>query len=1402
MPTLNQKLLLRVLLVVVVLGAGLAVLHHVQAGHAPDALLWQANAAAEKGKTDKAIFYMRQYLEFRPDDHDTAIRLADLMLERAYSPKDLTNVHFIYERVLREEPQRSDVGRKLVTLCLRMGRHADALTHAERLLKEAPNDGALLAQVAECQLAQNRPLEAKLSFERAIAVAPDNIRSYELLSRLLVRQLNRPKDAGPILDRMVQSNSSDPTAFLVRAEYLKGQNRLDECLRDLDRVFVLDPENGEALVMSAEVLQARGEVRRAKQALRDAITLYPRYAAGYRALSWLELLSGNQADARTTLERGIAILPDAPELLTPLADLWLDQGEFDRVEDAIRTLESRKDSAVRVSYLRGRVLMKQGKWNEALAVLDTLRTEATGLPGLAAQLNLLIAGCQERRADREHQIEALKRALAADPNHLGARVALANAHLSAGRFEDALKEYQTAAKSPFAGLGVQVTSVRLRLAWARMTDAPAKEWKEIGDSLARFREQYRLAIEPVVLTAEWLAARGEFSQAIKLLRDEVAARPGDPRLWIVLAEFAGRGQGTLAGADAVAAGQLAAGESIELRLARARLFADDVQPGRERRIARLEELSTMASDVDRARLLCALAEIYAGLHDEAGLKRMLTETAARNTNDQSSRRQLFVLALETADVAAQARWRDEVRRVEGPDGKSTALLEAIHAARSASAGDRRHTEWQDLARSVLAATPDHADAHLLMALNAEKRGDAPGAAAHYETAADLDVTSIANQEARLGFYLRNGQEETAQRVLARLQADPRVTPSKFRVIVEGAISQGGPDALSNCLSWLAGQIKREPRSAIWAGRILENRGKVTDALAVYRQIAETQPAFADGWSARLLASARLGDAEVAATMAGAAKALDRKAFFGVCAECGSAVRAKVPSWSPPVTTADDRRAYAEACISACEARGRLEDAMPVLMSIAEDKDARPEDAAWARRTIAVLTAALGTPDQKRDAIGTLRDAVERPMSVAESRSRLAALGVALRSVSGDDRRLVVREMIGLTSGIVRDPTATSNDWFQLAQLHRMAGDRPAARKCLQELSKREPNNLFYLAVNVDDLLSEGKLEEARPLAMRLVDGTADVRVAAALARFHTLANDTSAALEVIDKFVRAADAGTTDGMARQRQAAELLDQLTRMSSSKGLSGSKRLLDGATERYRASLRGFPEAVTQMAALLAFHGEVQQAFEELERQKVRLSPAALATAGVAVLRSGHASPRQFQTVKTWIDEALVAMPEAMALKLNLGELHALRQDFATAEQVYRDVLKTDPKNLVALNNLAWILAPRPESADQALKYADRAIELYGATGEMLDTRARILISAGKYERAVADLNDAIGQGGTPLRFFHLALAQLRMQRPDDAVRTFREARARGLDPKSIHPNDLPTYKALSTRADAVQ
>jgi tetratricopeptide (TPR) repeat protein len=219
---------------------------------------------------------------------------------------------------------------------------------------------------------------------------------------------------------------------------------------------------------------------------------------------------------------------------------------------------------------------------------------------------------------------------------------------------------------------------------------------------------------------------------------------------------------------------------------------------------------------------------------------------------------------------------------------------------------------------------------------------------------------------------------------------------------------------------------------------------------------------------------------------------------------------------------------------------------------------------------------------------------------------------------------------------------------------------------------------------------------------------------------------------------------------------------------------------------------------MAALMAFAGQVQPAFEELDRQRVRLSAATLATAGVAVIRTGRATPEQVRKVKGWIETALLKAPDSLPLRLNLGELLALQGNFAAAEPVYRDVLKADPKDLLALNNLAWILAARPEESAEALALVDQAIAIGGVSSEVLDTRARILISAGRYDAAIADLADAQGPGGTPLQYFHLALAYQQMGNTAEAAKAFREGRARGLDARMIHPADGPAYQALAGRS----
>src|SRR5262245_4042847 len=132
MPTINKRFLLVLVLVASALTGALVGAHTIQADRIPDALRQQADRAAEQGKPDAAVHYLRQYLEFRPDDVDARERLATLLKERdSADPSDLL---LLYDKILRADPGRQAVRRDALALSLRIGRYNDAETHAEALL--------------------------------------------------------------------------------------------------------------------------------------------------------------------------------------------------------------------------------------------------------------------------------------------------------------------------------------------------------------------------------------------------------------------------------------------------------------------------------------------------------------------------------------------------------------------------------------------------------------------------------------------------------------------------------------------------------------------------------------------------------------------------------------------------------------------------------------------------------------------------------------------------------------------------------------------------------------------------------------------------------------------------------------------------------------------------------------------------------------------------------------------------------------------------------------------------------------------------------------------------------------------------------------------------------------------
>jgi Flp pilus assembly protein TadD len=147
----------------------------------------------------------------------------------------------------------------------------------------------------------------------------------------------------------------------------------------------------------------------------------------------------------------------------------------------------------------------------------------------------------------------------------------------------------------------------------------------------------------------------------------------------------------------------------------------------------------------------------------------------------------------------------------------------------------------------------------------------------------------------------------------------------------------------------------------------------------------------------------------------------------------------------------------------------------------------------------------------------------------------------------------------------------------------------------------------------------------------------------------------------------------------------------------------------------------------------------------------------------------------------------------LYFQLAALRDLRGDLPGAEELCRKALEQEPRNVVVLNNLAWLLSQNGKGTE-GLTVINRAIELAGPRAELLDTRATVYLSLNRGDLAIADLEAANLDGSTPTRYFHLAQAQRLVNNSKEALAQLQKATKSGLKKEHLHPVERAAYDKL--------
>lgn len=1330
---------------------GVYSMHRLQAGNIAEALLWQANQAEKDGKLPRAAKYLGRYLEFRREDLDEREHLGMIL-----SDPRLANTHqrrararFVIEQVLAKDPHRHGLRQRLAENLIAGRSFTDAKEHLNYLEKHHADSAEIPYLVGLWHEAQGQPVPAVEAFRRAIRIDAGKTEAY-------VRLVNA----------------------LKRADFGKEARHTQEIERLLVVALEKAPTDPGVLSLAAQHAQEQGNARIALKHLEEGLKHHPGEPRLYLALAQYHGQDGKRSLAIDKLRLGLKTVPKDQqyELRWSLANLLIEER---RLEDARRVSdEVREVNPLSAQYLDARRDMARGRWFEAARLFEKIRPSLKTMKELAFQIDLYLGACYEQLDEPALQLTAFQRAASADPTSMTARRGMANASWALGNAEEALRVYQEL----IARTGDGKEAAKRRVEFTRLLLQSGRyktpvEKQRLEAEVNAVEKASPGSPDAPLLRAECLFLQGDRAAAETLLNETIKSHPQSHELWLMLVSVSAS---KTAGQEAKALMRTAEARfkgSAEFRLGQIRFWAKHFDADAVAGLKRLEDALGGFTQGEQSALLQALAEAYydAGRYgdSERALRRMLRTPL--HALDMRIHMQLFELALIQNDMAKANSTIAAIKKIEGDggvDGSFGEALRIIRLERKASAGTLER------ARHLLTvASAQRPGWHPIVQARAEldeRQGRPDQAIANYRRALDLGSRDPLATKQLLILLSQAQRFDEVEEVLARLQKKQGTTDQLVRYYVAHSYNRRDLKKAEYLVKQVVASNSANYRDHLWMGQILSAGGQspaeAEKALRRAVALAKEQPETWINLVRHLIGMGQYKSAKAEMDQAG--DILPSQVKHSTLAQCA-------------------------------EMFGMLKDAVDHHQKAVEASDAP----ALALRAAAEFHLRIGS---FVSAEALFRKLSERQQSDADLTAARRGLALSLVKQRRPPKTAEALRLVGLTldaRGLVADNRLASDPIERLLQAkvlgsmnhHALRGKAIAVLESIHQKAPLVPDDQFFLARLLARHDQDGiAWAKTRLLLKGLMEQfPKNARYLVFAGHLHVKQKEFTAAEAIIKRLER---------VERERQTTPggfgSIELRAKMLELRGMDTQAIAL---LTDYAAQTHASPIRLLLVANLQGRLGNFREAIDLCERVAQAPGLAQEGRSGaVAILRDTKPSEalltqygqwrEQRLRVETSLREAIATNTKDIPSRLFLAALMEMQGKHAEVETICRGVLKDAPNNLVALNNLAWLLAQKPSGAAEALPLVERAIKEYGPRPELIDTRAVAHLNLGNNTAALSDLERVVNEAPTPTRLFHLSRVYEKSRNLTLARATFRRASDLGLSLQHLHPAEHGEYQRV--------
>jgi tetratricopeptide (TPR) repeat protein len=1363
----NWKLASVCVIALVVLGITAFGLRKWQRGRMAYGALDKGNKAYEKCLWEEAAVNLGRYLAVARDDVPVLIKYADAQLNiRPLKRGNVQQTIAAYRTILRIDKNNTEAALKLVEIYLQMGMPGEAELIASRAI-ETSQSQELRRMLAVALINQRKFKEAAKELESAIKEHPEQILAYDILGQMIEQ---RPEDFSQPsqfwFNEAVKNNPSSALAYIIRAGFYIRSNDKAKALTDLEQAENQDLSDASTRLRLAKEFINANVLEKAEEHIAAAKMIEPANQILWQMWAQLALMQDSKTKMLTIAETGLKELSAQPWDFMPVAaELYIQCDELDRASDYISKLREKDIAPATSIFLEGLIANKKGRSNEAVKCWY----QAIQLGGNPGRIRLALAAALSRLGDNQSATKQLRTLVSEQPNLFSARVNLARILSETGNWAEAAEQANSARQISPNSFDASLLYVQAQLQLL-IENQPAKDspiWQDIKGYLDTLESSANGALEVKLLQFRLAIQQGNFAGAEALITELKKAHPSQINVAIaeveLLAATEKEDEAVLMLNKIIEGfpGEPKPAEYLSILLAR--------RDERENCVGVVKDALARIEQPPTQRKFCLLlADLYDRWGQQEQEYELLNQFAQKLPNDILIKRRLLRCVQVIRDAEKAQQLVDDIKSLEGEDGWQWRYEQAqvwfaqdnLDSRKAGSLKDQ-HPQAISLLKENLLANPDDQASRVLLAHGYEQAGQLQLAISTYNEALNCSPHDLRIIVPAVAALYKANEYDRADEILRQADNEKLFHPELKKLELQNYLRRGELNSAGDILENL---LANDPNNqsiqlSLALLEIRQNRFAEADELLSKLKLAD--PNSLPVTVAQIEMNIRQNKAAEAISLCDEIVDKSSRAFAYILrartlASLGQAERAKEDF--EHATTIEPNNA--EAWTAKSDFYRSFGQPDKAIESIQKAMELAPDNLIIKKRAISLFLS-VSSPDIANQGKSILDNAIALNPQDAE-------LGIyKARSLLDEGTAPAIEQATSILEKLAEEQPKTTDVWGLLAEIALRQGQPTKAMDITLRGLVHRPNDKSLL------------LLKARSEAIR-----SPVLAIPTLKALQELEpNDADVAIYLSDTYLAAGESEKAVNLLKtQLTSRNSITEKRKVSIAFAIALYKNDNKAEAEKEFDSL--YQSAPDDPGPLLAqvrllkddqLWNQLSQLVLQWYQNHPKDTHTPITVAGdLAAIEESQ--PRETaENILRKILENDSNCTEAMSV---LAMLLQTTDRFTESATLYQQILTLQPDNVIAMNNLAWIMCEKQNKHQQALELTQKALMIAPQYIDLIDTRGVAYYRLGEFDKAIQDFTTCINlyPSSTPpyvASSFHLGRAYAGLKQTDTAIKHLNHA-----------------------------